>query len=95
MWLLFYFTVLTISTVATVRMSFYMRDMRRENVSLVYELAAMKALMAALLERTNGMVACDGCGKPIVEEQAAAVRITPGGPMFGHVMCLPPMPDET
>ena len=76
-------------------MSRMVHRMRLRNHALELDLMVAYRFNTEILDRTKGLIACDGCGKPIVEDEPAAVRITPYGTMFGHTMCLPPMPEQT
>lgn len=89
-----YSAVLVINIGVTLTMSKWMHDIRVVNQSLRMEVMASHRFVTEILDRTEGLIPCDGCGKRILADQPAAVRITPTGTVFGHVMCLPPMPTE-
>lgn len=85
-----YSGVLIVNAVAAVHMARMMREARQANRDLFVRLAMARTVIDVVLDRTDGLITCDGCGRPIVAEQAAAVRVTPNGTVFGHAVCLPP-----
>jgi hypothetical protein len=91
----FYSAVLIINMGATLYMAKTVREMRIRNEALRMECTIAQRFVSEILDRTEGLIPCDGCGKVIVADEPATVRITPHGTVFGHVMCLPPMPDQT